>query len=384
MKKILFVESYPQVMFGQQRILLSLLGYCPKAGIEPVVAVTGDGPFVDEVKKRSIPVIPFPYPELLSSYGGAIYKIKGFRFLKMFSQLLGYVLKIRSQLKPLGLDGVYCNDMRGLLTAGIAARSLGLPLLIWDKLDKPHGWMDWFQLPLVQKNLIISNAVTQKYPSWQKAIMKNKIELVYEGANIEIFDQAKSIRPLLGYTDKDIVLAIAGSITLRKGQDRILSIWPELVQKNPNLHLAIIGSTSGTKEDERYIESLPNKNDAKIQFLGMREDIPNLMRSIDILLVPSRHEGFGLVIVEAMAASLPVIGSKTGGIPEVIVDGETGILVEGDDSGEWASAIDRLACSRDLREHMGKAGKQRIENRFNRPIQMAKVLRHCVEMIHAE
>lgn len=369
-------------MFGQQRILLSMLDACPRADIEPLIAVTAEGPFVEEVRRRSIPVTFFPYPELLFSYGGAIYRTKGFRFLRMLWQLMGYIRQIRSKLRPLSLDGVYCNDMRALLTVGIAARSLGLPVLIWDKLDKPHGWMDWFQLPLVTQNLIISKAVTRKYPKWQTFLMGRKIVLAYEGADLERADKAVSIRRTLEPNEVAIVLAIVGSITRRKGHDRILSIWPELMKLFPSLRLWIVGTTAGNEEDQKYLEGLPNREHPGVQFLGMREDVPNLMRSIDILLVPSRQEGFGLVIVEAMAASRPVIGAATGGIPEVIVDGETGLVVDGEDSLAWVAAIRRLAGSAELREQMGKAGRKRVELLFNKPRQIAEVLKHCVDMTH--
>jgi len=382
LKKILFVESYPHVMFGQQRILLTLLDSCQSVGIEPIVAATAEGPLVEEVRRRSIETVFFPYPELLRSYGGAIYRYKGPRFLRMAWQLLKYIAEIRSKLKSLELDGIYCNDMRALLTVGIAAKFCGLPVLIWDKLDKPHGWMDWFQLPLVQKNLIISKAVMKKYPAWQTALLGRRILLVYEGADLAKFEGAKSIRGNLNCQEGDIVMAIVGTITERKGLDRIFSIWPELTGQFPKLRLWVAGSTTGSENDSSYLAALPNRDHPGIQFLGMREDIPDLMNSIDILLVPSRHEGFGMVIVEAMAASRPVIGAEVGGIPEVIADGETGLVVKGDDSRAWAGAIRKLYGSPELRSRMGQSGRKRVEQMFNKEKQITTVLRHCVEMTH--
>ncbi|MGH7739385.1 MAG: glycosyltransferase family 4 protein [bacterium] len=380
MKKILFVESYPHVLFGQQRILLSMLDACPQAGLKPLVAATADGVFAEEVRRRSIELVFFPYPGLLSSYGGAIYRNRGLRFLRMVWQLVSYVLRIRLELKTLSLAGVYCNDMRALLTAGIAARSLGIPVLIWDKLDKPHGWMDWFQLPLVTSNLIISKAVARKYPDWQKYLMKNKIILAYEGADLGRIDEASAIRPQLNLEEGDIVLAIVGTITARKGHDRIFALWPELIKAFPQLRLLVVGAVSGSEEDDHFLASLPNRNDSGIQFLGMREDVPAIMKSIDVLLVPSRHEGFGLVIVEAMAASKTIIGADIGGIPEVIADGETGWVVSEDDSAAWKESIFRLASSSELRERMGKAGRNRVERQFNKAKQIGVVLQEVARM----
>lgn len=381
MNTILFVESYPHVLFGQQGTLLALLDACPAAGIEPVVAATAEGPFVDEVRRRAIPITILPYPRLLSSYGGAIYDYRGGRRLRMFGQGAGYVWSIRRTLRSLAVDGVYCNDMRGLLTVGLAARSLGVPVLTWDKLDKPHGWLDWLQLPLVSKNIIISKAVTRKYPAWQIPWLRRKIVLISEGAELDRFDAAQSIRHTLPLEEGDIALAIVGTITVRKGHDRIFALWPELMCAVPNLRLLVIGETSGNAEDAQYLANLPNREHPRIHFLGQRSDIPNLMKSIDLLLTPSRHEGMGLVIVEAMAAGKPVIGARTGGIPEVIVEGETGLLFDGDDPEQLLACIQQLAKSTQLRACLGAAGRQRVEQHFNRPVQMRRVLQLCLDML---
>lgn len=379
MKNILFVESYPHVMFGQQRTLLSLLAGCASAGIEPQVAATSEGVFVDEVRSRGVPVSILPYPDLLSSYGGAIYGYRGWRRLRMFRQLAGYVLAIRRTLKSLGIGGVFCNDMRGLLTIGLAARSLGLPVMIWDKLDKPHGWLDWLQLPLVRKNLIISDAVRTKYPAWQQKLFRGRIHKIFNGADLGRLDGARAIRDELPGEPQDVLLALVGSINARKGHDRILSIWPQITQLCPNVRLLVIGEAPGD-EDRAYLAGLPNRDHPRVHFLGMRSDVPDLMRSIDVLLMPSRHEGMGQVTVEAMAARVPVIGANAGGIPEVVADGETGFVVEGDDPADWLAAIRTLAESAELRKRMGEAGRLRAEREFDRPVQMAKVLQHCVEM----
>jgi glycosyltransferase involved in cell wall biosynthesis len=379
-KNILFVESYPHVVFGQQKTLLSLLDLASVVDIEPVVALTNDGPFVDEVSHRNLSPIYYRYPDLISGYGGAIYRTKGLRWLNMMWQVAGYIWNIRRQLKQKSFDAIFCNDMRGLLTVGVAARSLGIPVMIWDKLDKPHGWMDWIQLPLVTRNLIISDSVRTKYPLWQQKIFKKKIIKVYNGADLSRFDSAVSIRDELIGGNKDILIGIVGTITERKGQDRIFKVWKQLIDECPDLRLLVVGETSGNSEDDDYLASLPNKNNPRINFLGMRTDVPNIMKSIDMLIVPSRFEGMGQVTVEAMASGLPVIGANTGGIPEVVLDGETGIIIDGDSEQEMIDAVLHMARSPELRKKMGVAGRTRAEKYFNRPKQMQKVLQQLVEM----
>lgn len=380
MKKVLFVESYPHVFFGQQRTLLSLLDGCKDVGIEPVVAVTGDGPFTEQVRERGHKLVMFPYPDSISGYGGAVYRTKGLRWLRMMGQVFSYVLSIRSQLRALMVEAIFCNDMRGLLTVGVAARSLGIPVMIWDKLDKPHGWMDWVQLPLVRRNVIISDGVRVKYPSWQQSLYRDRIVKVYNGADLSRFDAASSIREDLPGDPGDVLIGIVGTITERKGQDRILRIWKELLAAEASVRLLIVGETSGSEEDEAYMMALQKLELPRVHWMGMRTDVPDIMKSIDMLLVPSRHEGMGQVTVEAMACSLPVVGANSGGIPEVVIDGETGLIVDGESSDELQRAIIRLAQSRELRETFGQAGRERAESSFNRPVQMKTVLTMLREM----
>jgi glycosyltransferase involved in cell wall biosynthesis len=146
------------------------------------------------------------------------------------------------------------------------------------------------------------------------------------------------------------------------------------------MRLLVVGETSGSAEDEAYLAALPNRDHPRVHFLGMRRDVPAIMKSTDMLLVPSRHEGMGQVTVEAMACAVPVIGANTGGIPEVVVDGETGIIIDGDSPQEMTEAVLRLAESPELRARMGAAGRERVEAHFNRPVQMRKVLEQLVAM----
>lgn len=379
-KRILFVESYPHVMFGQQHTLEALLEKSRELSIEPVVAVTVQGVFTERVREQGYETHIFAYPDSLSSYGGAIYGYRGMKALKMVKELLGYVTNIRKQLKDLKVQAVYCNDMRGLLTVGVAAKSLGLPIMIWDKLDKPHGWMDWVQLPIVSKNLIISDAVRVKYPKWQQSLFTKKIQKVYNGAKLDRFAGIKPVRDALGLQPEHIAIAIVGSITHRKGHDRVLNVFPKLAEQFPQLRLLIVGDVSGSQDDSAFLNSLKNIDHPQIIRTGFRNDMPEVMQSIDVLLIPSRHEGMGQVTVQAMACGKPVIGSNTGGIPEVVDHGHTGFVF--DTETELAEQITRLCQDAQLRQSMGKAGLERTYQYFDRDQQMEKVVNELVSLTH--
>ncbi|KGA02101.1 hypothetical protein KP05_08855 [Cobetia amphilecti] len=105
------------------------------------------------------------------------------------------------------------------------------------------------------------------------------------------------------------------------------------------------------------------------------------MFSIDCLLILSRQEGMGQVTVEAMASGKPVIGTKAGGIPEVVIHGETGLLIEGDDDEALIDAIAWLCENPVKRQKMGAAGRARVQSCFDRPKQHAKVIELMEQII---
>ncbi len=381
--RVLFVESYPHVIFGQQKTMLTLLQKCDPTQLESIVSVTAEGPFVNAVQQQiGCEVIQFEYPALLANYGGAVYRYRGLRKLFFGWQVLKYIARIRRVLKEKQIEGVFCNDMRGLLTVGIAARSLGIPVMIWDKLDRPHGWLDWLQLPLANKVAFIAEAVKVKFPTWQLKYYRNRLSTVSDGADVAVIDAVQALtRSEIGIKDDALVFAIVGSITPRKGQDRVLAILPALVAQIPNALLLIIGSAGSNDEDQTYLQNLPNRSHQQAIFLGFREDVLAIIHAIDILVIPSRQEGLPLVIGEAMACNKPVIGARTSGIPEVIVDGETGLLFDGDDSEQLLAALIKLARSSELRHKMGKAGRERVEKYYDRSVQMGKIINLLTDMV---
>lgn len=376
---IVFVESYPQVMYGQQHTLMSLLNNAKNDGHHCRVVTTNDGPFVNNLRHHGNEVVIHPYPSQLAVYGGAIYNY-GFKDkLSLVLQSIKYFLELRVWLKSNRPDILFCNDMRGLLTMGVAARSLGIPVVIWDKLDKPHGLLDWFQLPIAKVNIIISDAVKVKYPVIQQSIFARKIHKIHEGVDLPTYQNLKNIGGNLGFHQNTVNFAIVGSISSRKGHDRILKLIPEISSKYPGFRLLLVGDYDDTSP--QFFDGLPNINHPSVIHTGFRDDIPNVMHSIDALLILSRQEGMGMVIVEAMAASRPVIGTRAGGIPEVVVDGETGLLVEGDDDEALLNAISQLCDDPDKRQRMGSAGRARVEANFDRPKQHRKVIKLMEQLV---
>lgn len=369
----LFVESYPQVIAGQQRTLLGLLAAAGRRGMKTVTVVPGEGPMPDWLRELGHEVAVWPQPALLGRYGGAVYWDGLLVRLRVLGQALAYVGRLWRALGRRRPAAVFCNDMRGLLTVGLAARLRGIPVMTWDKLDKPHGVLDWLQLPLTNRNAVISRAVTAKYPAWQRRLFRRRIELVHNGVDVTGIEAAGSAWEALGLSAGTLAVGVVGTLTPRKGQDRLLAVWPRLADEFPTARLLLAGAPE-SEADGTWASALPNRDHPSVTWLGRRDDVPAILKALDLVAVPSRHEGMGRVCAEAMAAGKPVLGARSGGIPEVVVDGETGLLFEPDDPQDLLDKLRRLLGDSALRQWMGEAGRKRARMHFDERVQHEVVL----------
>jgi glycosyltransferase involved in cell wall biosynthesis len=133
----------------------------------------------------------------------------------------------------------------------------------------------------------------------------------------------------------------------------------------PKAHFLMVGGEI-TSSYGQFLQALSRRLGATdyIVWTGFLENPIPLLQQLDIVVLSSRDEPFGLVVIEAMAAAKPVVGTLSGGIPEIIVDGETGLLVPPESPRELAEAISTLLQNPDMARTMGQAGRQRVERYF--------------------
>jgi glycosyltransferase involved in cell wall biosynthesis len=154
-----------------------------------------------------------------------------------------------------------------------------------------------------------------------------------------------------------LVAGVAANLEQWKGIDLLLEAAAQV--KSP-LRLEIYGSGSERALLERQARELG----VEARFHGFVADLREPLGDLDVLVQPSRADNFPLAVLEAMAAGLPVVGARVGGIPELVLDGETGVLVEPDDPAALAAALDSLAESPERREAFGRAGRERVAESF--------------------
>lgn len=163
--------------------------------------------------------------------------------------------------------------------------------------------------------------------------------------------------------ENDLVLLHIGRFEQQKNHRLLVEVFRYTIKEYPQMQLWLMGDGSLKPDIEEFVKR--NGLDKKVLFLGIRNDVPEVLSKSDIFILSSNWEGVPMSILEAMAAGKPVIATKVGGIPELVKDGETGILVSPGDKETLAQAILRLAKDPELRQRMGKEGQRRAIERFD-------------------
>lgn len=218
--------------------------------------------------------------------------------------------------------------------------------------------------------ITVSNARGQDFLS-SNLIKPKLLQLINLSADINRFkfdlDGRNHIRHHHSILADDIVYGAMGHFGLEKGIDVVIKGYWELQkklgQKASNIHLLILGR--GDNEDTARLEGLIEELGVKqVYFAGFQPNPETYFSVFDIFLHSPREENGATVLFEAMASSLPIIGSFIGGVPEAIVDNETGLLVESENPKQLAVAAEKLFANRNLRISMGLAGLKRCHQNF--------------------
>jgi glycosyltransferase involved in cell wall biosynthesis len=195
---------------------------------------------------------------------------------------------------------------------------------------------------------------------------RDKIVVIPNGINVDEFDipySKEECREKLGLPRDYEIILFLGGLNPHKGPDVLLKAMPEIVKSIPNAKLVFVGEGGMREELERLCKRLDVEK--YVSFAGFVEENlkPFYYRAADVFCLPStmKHEIFGIVNLEAMACSVPIVASKIGGVPDVVKDGENGLLVPPRDSEALANAIIYLLENKDMREKMGKNGRKKAE-----------------------
>jgi glycosyltransferase involved in cell wall biosynthesis len=191
------------------------------------------------------------------------------------------------------------------------------------------------------------------------------ISLIYNGVDLERYDHQEACCTLpeeYGMEAGSQIVGVVARLEPEKGHPTLLEAWPAIVRAVPDVYLLIVGE--GSRRDALEAQARELRIAHRVIFTGRRDDVPAVTAALDVAVLPSYREAQGLTILEAMALSRPVVASDVGGIPEMVQDGVTGLLVPPHDAQALTTAIVRLLTDHPYADTLGRAGHDLVHDRF--------------------
>lgn len=176
-------------------------------------------------------------------------------------------------------------------------------------------------------------------------------------------DAGSSLREALGLASETVVIGFVGRLVAIKNPSLLVAAFDVVARRAPMARLMIAGN--GPLLADVRAEVSRRGLDDKVRFIGWQKDLPSLYRACDLVVLTSINEGTPVALIEAMAAGVPVVATPVGGVPDVIRDGETGLLASDDSVEGVAAVMSRLVEDPALRRALGEAGRRAVEGRFS-------------------
>jgi glycosyltransferase involved in cell wall biosynthesis len=345
-------------MGGAETSLYYLVSNLDKSAYSPIIICPEFGSLVERLSAHDIHAEVIHLP--------AWRKLKSFLSRSISLQNLTEIVNEKNA------DLIHCNTIWVNHYAQKIGRKLNVPVIchLRDIIKKEQ--VRKYALDKVDMIIPISDAV--KIPLDDAGISNDKIYMVYNGVDVSLFANGKSVIKK-EYGIDGYLVGIVGQLNPRsqwKGQRDFIYAAAEISNQRKDVWFAIIGDDDTPTTDSNhgsYIKELKelthNLGIERVIFTGRRNDMLDVMASLDILVSASWAEPFGRVIIEAMAAGKPVIATMAGGAPEIVQDNITGILVPPKDPQAIAGAISRMLQDENIMGSMGRLGQLRAEQLFS-------------------
>ena len=260
--------------------------------------------------------------------------------------------------------------------AGLAGRSGSRPVIWHVRVAEPDRLLDRLLFRLASAVLVNSNAVGSRF-AWAPP---GKVRRIYNGVDLTRFSPRQpsaDLRAALGLPDGAPVVASIGRFVPYKGYGYLLEAARLVQEGREGVHWVLVGDGELRGALERQCRTLGLES--QVHFTGWREDVPDILAVCDVFVLPSVAEHFGRVIIEAMAMGKAVVATDAGGVPEIVIPGETGLLVPSANTTAMAQAVTALLEDPARCAQLGAAGRRRVEAEFSLARHVA-----AVEALYAE
>ncbi len=229
---------------------------------------------------------------------------------------------------------------------------------------KCYKYLDKCLLGFADRVVVVSNGMASGLN--QRWIGKHKISTIYNAVDPDEYSLTlanTNIREQYGISNTIPLVGVVGRFSQEKGHRYLIEALPKIIREFPELKVMLVGEGPLQDEIQQQVEKAGLKS--QVIFTGYQSNVQDFYRAIDLLVLPSLSEGMPNVALEAMLFGKPVVATRVGGVPEVVVDGETGILVDAQNSEQLAAAIIRLIKKPAMRRDFGFYGRKQVLDQFN-------------------
>jgi|SaaInl5LU_22_DNA_1037371.scaffolds.fasta_scaffold15144_1 glycosyltransferase involved in cell wall biosynthesis len=342
--KVLHIEMGKH-LYGGARQVAYLIDGLNKEGIESILLTPKSSAIAAEVSALGNKVIEVSYSGDLD---------------------IRLAQRVKKHVLDLDIDLVHVHSRRGAdIWGGVGSKWAGVPAILSRRVDNPEGirsikhkYALYAQVITISegiKEVLIENGLSPERISCVRSafIAKDSQHPMPRAEFLQRFHLPANA----------FVLATVAQLIPRKGHELLINCLVDLLGKHTNMHVLFFGDGAEKAALAKMIETLGLSN--RLQLVGFHDDLNILIGNIDLLVHPAYTEGLGVSLIQASAASVPIVASNVGGIPEIVRDNENGLLVPPGDQEALTAAIDRLAGDKEFRNQLGARGKQIAEKEFS-------------------
>jgi glycosyltransferase involved in cell wall biosynthesis len=360
--RILHIHTLPVISGSGINTFLTMRGMKGNR-YEPVLACAPGGALIDLVQRHGMEVKTFP---------SLVQPLHPLKDLKAILDLTGHLRTRHYQV-------VHTHNSKAGFIGRLSAKLARVPVIV----HTVHGFAFHQQEPPWRRFLFRNLErlashwcdrmifISQPLVDWaskEKIGRTSKMARIYSGIEMDRFhpvseQEKRRLRAKWGLGEQDAVIGIVSKLWEGKGHDLLIRTFKEIRKELPQARLVIVGE-GHLMESLKTLVSQLQLSDAVI-FTGFLEDIPQIIATFDVAVLPSYFEGMGRVLLEAMAMEKPVVGTRVGGIPDLIEEDLNGFLVSPGNKKELASAVLKILSDKGLAAKMRQEGRKKMADRFS-------------------
>lgn len=376
MKRVVFF-SHSQYLGGAELSMLDILSRLDRSRFESMLLSIGEGTLSEKAGGLGAKVIRSPVPPSLADW-----RRDQTANLDVLSQAASSLVKLKELFRRLRPAVLYTHSQKAHILGGLAGRAAGMPV-VWHAREVLGGpalqlLMSAMSRACPQRIICVSKAVAKQFPGAPEkiSVVPNGID-AFEVRRLASESAGKATGVRLRVPISAPLVGMVSRIAPGKGQHVFIETASMISKKSPKANFLIMGGP--LFGEETYLQRLHRQAEGlglggRIHFTGHLENPLPAMSKLDVLVhCPVVPEGFGRSVAEAMALGVPVVSVRSGGIPELIEDGVSGLLLEPGDAAGLAKAAVRLLSDQALARRLALAARDKIESCFKMEYAMAAI-----------